>query len=112
MMEQSPGACASFIYQPTLSFMKVEPNEAFGVTVTVEPGDSLDAVPASHRGQITAAIRRGFANPRAYLRQTADLCQFPKMAEWLRAVTEPNDWCLELHRYENRAGPSGRVGRG
>src|SRR6516162_3933672 len=88
--------------------METQPNEFDeGTTVLCGAGDNLDEVPRSHRRLITPAIRKIFASPKTYFRGIAKKCQFPKMAEWLRAVTEEDDWKLELtvsKDYGNRAG--------
>jgi hypothetical protein len=79
--------------------MRVEPNEFDeGRTVICVAGDDLANVPRSHRKLITPTIRQVFANPKKHFQELATKCQFPKMAEWLRAVTEEDRWELQLIR--------------
>lgn len=63
--------------------MKIRENEAFGTTVIVDEGESLDAVPDSHREMVDPTIVRIFANPRKWVRDTASRCRSENMRRWL-----------------------------
>lgn len=76
--------------------MKSHDNMGGGTSLFLLAGDSLDAVPDSHKDIVTPEIRRAFDDPIAYFRTAADQCRFSKMAEWLRAVTQSGRWQLVL----------------
>lgn len=69
-----------------------------GVVLVCEKGDDLAKIPPAYRHLITPDIRNVFTDPEGYFRNVAERCQFPKVAEWLRVLTEKYCWHLELVR--------------
>jgi hypothetical protein len=78
--------------------MQTEDNDGGGLSVFLIEGDSLDQVPDSHQKLITPTIREVFADPPAHFRGIADICPFPQMAKWLRALLNEEEWMLALHQ--------------
>lgn len=76
--------------------MEKQENMGGGTSYILTADDSLAAVPDSHQDIISPEIRIAFTDPIAYFRAAADRCRFPKMAEWLYAVTEIGKWRLVL----------------
>lgn len=80
--------------------MEIKENEGGGETAVLVAGDSLAAVPESHRGLITPAIREAFVNPPAYFAAMANRCPFSQMSQWLRALVATGRWELHLNQGE------------
>jgi hypothetical protein len=78
--------------------MRIEDNCGGGDTVILDPGDSLDDVPSSHRKLLTAALRRAFADPIAHFRDIAERCPFPRMVQWLEKLLKEGKWALHLNK--------------
>ena len=77
--------------------MKVYPNEAGGQTVELDPGDSMESVPSSHRGMLTEPLRRVWANPTAHFADVAGRSAIAEMGEWLQRVTVGGECKLLLN---------------
>ena len=77
-------------------FMNTRENMCGGTSIILSANDTLDNVPDSHKDIITPEIRLAFDDPIAYFRAVANRCRFPKMRDWLNAVTETGKWQLML----------------
>lgn len=66
--------------------MDVEEDEEAGVTVKLDPGDDLAAVPASHRQLLTPEVRAAFANPPGHFQAVRDRSPVPNMRKWFDRV--------------------------
>lgn len=65
-----------------------------GVTVMLEVGDDLAAVPVSHRHLLTPEVRSVFADPTGHFAAVRDRSPVPKMRKWFDRVLKK--WDIEL----------------
>lgn len=77
--------------------MNVVPNQAGGTTIVLRAGESLDAVPESHRDLLTSALRVAFADPIAYFGQIAERAPIAEFGKWLKALVAGGKWSVLLH---------------
>jgi len=77
--------------------MRSYDNPAGGQTIELGPEDDLAQVPHSHRDMLTADLLEAFRDPASYFLQSADRCQIPPLAQWLKALTAEGQWRLLLH---------------
>jgi len=78
--------------------MEISVMECGGTLVTLQQGDSLKAVPRSHRKLITAEVEAWWADPVHAVRTIADRAVSPKMGQWFRRMADAGSWCLQLHK--------------
>jgi hypothetical protein len=87
--------------------VEVTDEEFGGTLVILRPGDSLKAVPRSHRRLLTPEIEAWWADPVRAVRGIADRAVTPNMGRWFRRVADAGGWRLELHRAPDGAGRAG-----
>jgi hypothetical protein len=78
--------------------MEITDEEFGGTRVTLEQGDSLKAVPRSHRKLITPEIEAWWADPVVAIRRVADWAVAPNMGRWFRRMADDGTWRLRLHK--------------
>lgn len=77
--------------------MEVTDEEFGGTRVILQPGDSLNSVPPSHRRLVTAEIKAWWADPVRAIRGVADRAGTPNMGRWFGRMADAGSWRLELH---------------
>lgn len=80
--------------------MEVTDEEFGGTWVTLGPGDSLKAVPRTHRHLLTPEIKAWWKDPVRAARRVADRAVAPNMGRWFRRMADEGNWRLELHRMD------------
>lgn len=78
--------------------MEVTDEEFGGTMVTLGPGDSLKAVPRSHRRLVTPEIEAWWVDPVRAIREVAERAVSPNMSEWFRRMAEGGSWRLQFHK--------------
>lgn len=71
-------------------------NQGGGTTIFLEPGDSLDSVPESHRDIITNEIRDAFTDPHQYFLSIANRATIQRFRDYVTKVATDGQWRLVL----------------
>lgn len=71
-------------------------NQGGGTTLFLEPGDSLDSVPESHRDIITNEIRDAFTDPHQYFLSIASRATIQRFRDYVTKLATHGQWHLVL----------------